>query len=143
MLWQDLERFGSLWDPWRDFNRMHHALTRWGTPSSIEFPAVNVWVSSDDAIVTTEIPGVDPAAVDISVVGKSVTIRGTRQPEELKEGVSFHRRERWNGQFTKTLEMPFTVDSSKVEAKSARGILQIFLPRAEADKPRKISVKSV
>jgi len=143
MLWRDLERLGNIWDPWNEFNRMHRALTRWGSPATIEFPAVNAWVSGDDSIVTSEIPGINPSTIDISVVGKSVTIRGSRQLEELKEGETYHRRERWSGQFTKTLEMPFTVDSSKVEAKYLKGILHISLPRAESDKPRKISVKSV
>jgi HSP20 family protein len=142
MLWQDLERFGSRWDPWREFDNMQRTFTRWTTPSSVEFPAVNVWVSADNAFVTSEIPGVDPDSIEISVVGKSVTIRGARKPDMLKEGEAYHRRERWEGQFSKTLEMPFTIDSSKVEAKSARGILRISLPRAEADKPRKIAVKS-
>jgi HSP20 family protein len=122
---------------------MRRALTRWSTPTSVEFPAVNVWVSADIALVTSEIPGVDPESIDISVVGKSVTIRGTRHPDVLKEGEAYHRRERWLGQFSKTLEMPFSIDPSRVEAKSARGILQISLPRAEADKPKKIAVKSV
>ena len=142
MLWQDLERLGSNLDAWREFDAMRRALTRWPA-TSVEFPAVNVWVSGDNAFLTSEIPGVEAGSLEISVVGKSVTIRGTRQPELLKEGETFHRKERWLGQFSKTIEMPFAIDSAKVEAKSAMGILQISLPRAEADKPKKITVKSV
>lgn len=142
MLWSDLERFGRFWYPWREFERMHRALSRWTSPSTIDFPAVNVWVAGDTAVVTTELPGVDPNAIDISVVGKSLTLRGSRDPEELKQDESYHRRERWSGQFTKTIEMPFNIESTKVEAKFTNGILQIMLPRAEADKPRKIVVKS-
>jgi HSP20 family protein len=142
MLWSDLERIGRLWDPLGEFDRMQRALSRWTAPSAVEFPAVNVWVSADTALVTTEIPGVDPNALDISVVGKSLTLRGSRVADELKQGESYHRRERWYGQFTKTIELPFTVESGKVEAKFAKGILNITLPRAEAEKPRKISVKA-
>ena len=142
MLWSDLERIGGLWDPLREFDRMQRTLSRWSTPSTIEFPAVNVWGSGDTALVTSEIPGLDPDALDISVVGKSLTLRGSRFAEELKEGESYHRRERWHGQFTKAVELPFTVEAGKVEAKFAKGILNITLPRAEAEKPRKISVKS-
>jgi HSP20 family protein len=143
MLWSDLERFGWSLDPWRDFERMNRALTRWNAPSSVEFPAVNVWVAENNAVVTSELPGVEPEDIDISVAGKTLTIRGSRKSEELKEGESFHRRERWHGQFTKTLEMPFSIESGKVEAKFVKGVLNIALPRAEAEKPRKISVKSV
>jgi HSP20 family protein len=143
MLWSDLERFGLSLDPWRDFERVNRALTRWNAPASVEFPAVNVWVAENNAVITSELPGVEPEDIDISVAGKTLTIRGSRKSEELKEGESFHRRERWHGQFTKTLEMPFSIESGKVEAKFVKGILNISLPRAEAEKPRKISVKSV
>ncbi len=142
MLWSDLERFGLSLDPWREFERVNRALTGWNAPSSVEFPAVNVWVAENNAVVTSELPGVEPEDIDISVAGKTLTIRGSRKSGELKEGESFHRRERWHGQFTKTLEMPFSIESGKVEAKFVKGVLNIALPRAEAEKPRKISVKS-
>ncbi|MEW6585290.1 MAG: Hsp20/alpha crystallin family protein [Nitrospirota bacterium] len=142
MVWSDFERFGRILDPWRDFERISRRLSGWTAPSDVEFPAVNIWISGDDAIVTAEIPGVDPNAVEISVIGDSLTIRGSRKPEELRENESYHRRERWQGQFTKPIDLPFNVDSNKVEATYARGILQIRLPRAEADKPKKITVKS-
>jgi HSP20 family protein len=107
----------------------------------VEFPATNVWVSENSAVVTTEVPGIDPIALEISVVKDSLTLRGSRKAEELKEGEAYHRQERWNGQFTRTLELPFPVDADKVEARFAKGVLYISLPRAEADKPRKITVK--
>ena len=96
----------------------------------------------DHAVVTTEIPGIDPSAIEISVINDSLTLRGSRKPEELKEAESYHRRERWSGQFTKTLKMPFAVESGKVEARFSKGVLYISLPRAEAEKPRKIIVRS-
>jgi len=142
MLWSDFERLGRFLEPWRDFERMHRVLSGRASALSIEFPALNVWVSGDNAVVTTELPGVDPNTIVISVVGKSLTIRGAREPEVLKEGESYHRRERWSGQFTKTIELPFTIDTTRVEAKFIKGVLHINLPRAEADKPRKIAVKS-
>ena len=142
MLWSDFERLGRFLEPWRDFERMHRALSGRTSALSIEFPALNVWVSGDNAVVTTELPGVDPNTIDISVVGKSLTIRGAREPEVLKEGESYHRRERWSGQFTKAIELPFTIDTTRVEAKFIKGVLHINLPRAEADKPRKVDVKS-
>jgi|WetSurSiteA1Bulk_404760.scaffolds.fasta_scaffold00295_8 HSP20 family protein len=142
MLWSDFERFGRIFDPWREFERMSRAVARGTSPSAVEFPAVNIWVSGNDAIVTAEIPGVAPNSIDISVIGNSLTLRGSRQPEALKEGEAYHRRERWQGEFTKTVDLPFAIDANKVEASFSRGVLQITLPRAEADKPKKIAVKS-
>jgi HSP20 family protein len=69
-------------------------------------------------------------------------LTGKRVPEELKEGEKYHRRERGYGRFTRTFQLPFHVEANNVEAVFEKGILQISLPRAEADKPRKISVKA-
>lgn len=135
-------RSGPFFDTLRELEGMRRALRRFDAPSTFEFPAINMWVSEDNAVVTTEVPGIDPNALEISVVNDSLTLRGLRKTEELKGGESYHRRERWSGQFTKTLELPFAVESDKVEARFSKGVLSISLPRAEAEKPRKISVKS-
>ncbi len=141
MLWSDLERIGHFFDPFRDFERAGMAFGFEG-PSAVEFPAMNVWASDGNAVITTELPGMDPEAIDISVANGSLTLSGLRKAEELKEGESYHRKERWDGRFKKTIELPFSVDASKVQARFSKGVLYISLPRAEADKPRKISIKS-
>jgi len=137
MLWSD-----PFFDTLRELEGMRRTFRRFDLPSTVDFPATNVWVSDDNAVVTTEIPGIDPNALEISVIKDSLTLRGSRQAEELKEGETYHRRERWSGQFTKSLQLPFAVESGKVEARFSKGVLSIFLPRAEEERPRKISVKS-
>ena len=141
MLWTDFDRFGRFFDPWRDIDRVQKAFSGYLTSGAGEFPAVNVWMNGDQAVVVTEIPGIDPSSVEISVVNKTLTLRGSRQPAELKEGESFHRSERWNGRFSRTVDLPFAIDANRVEAKFTKGVLSVTLPRAEADKPRKIAVK--
>jgi HSP20 family protein len=133
-------------NPLREMQRlrqeMNHVFSGLDQTLSEEFPLVNAWLGEGDIIVTAELPGVDPGKVDISVVGDTLTISGSRETEPLREGESYHRQERGHGRFTRSLQLPFHVDAGKVEAKYDRGILQMTLPRAEADKPRKISVKS-
>jgi HSP20 family protein len=143
MLWTDFERFGRQIDPWRELERMSRALARAATPPDGEFPAVNLWVAADGATATMEIAGVDPEEIDISVAGKILTVRGSRRPEEIKEDEQYHRRERWHGQFSRSLELPFTVEADKVKARYAKGVLGVDMPRSEAEKPRKIEIKSV
>lgn len=106
-----------------------------------EFPQINVWVSSDDSVVTTEMPGVEPASIDISVSGRTVTLRGFRKPDKLQDDQSYHRRERWSGDFSKAIELPFTIETDKVQAKFRKGILYLTLPKAEAEKPRRIEIR--
>lgn len=142
MLWSEVERLGRFWDPWREFERMRQSLARTSASASTEFPLVNLWASADSATVTTEIPGIDPKAIEISVVGDTLTLKGNRQPEEITKEDAYHRRERWQGQFAKSVQLPFAVESDKVDARFTKGVLYISLPRAEADKPKKITIKS-
>ncbi|MDT8271740.1 MAG: Hsp20/alpha crystallin family protein [Desulfomonilia bacterium] len=93
-------------------------------------------------IITSEIPGIDPADLDLSVTGDTLTIKGIRKPLVLGEGETWHRRERGYGNFFRTVQLPYTVDGNKIDAQYTQGVLRIVLPRAEADKPRKISVKA-
>jgi HSP20 family protein len=93
-------------------------------------------------VVTAELPGFNPDDVEVSVVQNTLTLRGSRTPEELKQGETYHRRERWNGKFVRTLELPFEVDHDKVEAQFRNGVLSIRLPRAPQNLPKKITVKA-
>ncbi len=141
MLWTEVDRYG-FWDPWRMLDRLNRAATGILAPATSEFPLVNVWMDGDRAVVTTELPGVESKDVGISVAGKNVTLRGSRSlGDACKEGCE-HRHERWSGNFSRTFELPFVIDQGKVEAKFSKGVLHVTLPRAEADKPRKIVIKT-
>ncbi|MBX9951744.1 MAG: Hsp20/alpha crystallin family protein [Candidatus Obscuribacterales bacterium] len=132
--------FGSL----KDMQRVQEQLNRlfYEEGKSAEFPPVNVWTSADGALVRTEIPGIDAEKIDITIVNETLTIRGSRTEESTKDCHSCHRKERGFGQFVRSLQLPFIVDSDKVKASFKDGVLEIELPRAEADKPRRISVVS-
>ena len=86
-------------------------------------------------------PGINPADLDLSVVGQSVVLRGRRNLE-APEGVTWHRQERPAGEFLRTLELPFKVDPTHVEARFNQGLLTVTLPRAEEEKTRKIAVRA-
>jgi HSP20 family protein len=106
------------------------------------YPAMNVWTHADGVVVTAEVPGVRPDDIDVSVVGETLTLSGVRNPDEVQEGARYHRQERGYGQFTRTLQLPFPVNVDDIDATFRNGVLNIQMPRAEDDKPRKISVKT-
>ena len=135
--WREIEQIQ------REMNRLTNAMGNFSRPRVAPgYPAINVWANEEGVAVTAELPGVKPDDIDISVVGKTFTLSGTRQPDELQENDRYHRRERRHGKFTRTFELPFNVEADQVEALFDKGVLQVSLPRAEAEKPRKISVKS-
>ena len=143
MFWPEHGRYGRVWSPWREMERLQQDVNRLlSRESAPTFPAVNIWASDQDVIVTAEVPGVDPANLDITVAENILRLTGSRKPEELKPGEVSHRRERASGEFTRSFRLPYAVDSGKVEASCEKGILKVRLPRAEEDKPRKIAIKS-
>jgi HSP20 family protein len=136
--------------PWREMERMRREMNRTlsNVPSwaswNVEptYPAMNVWGNEEGVVVTAELPGCDTEAIDISVVGNTLTVEGVRSEEEMPEDARYHRRERACGSFSRSFRLPFDVEAEDVEATFERGILTITLPRSEADKPKKISVKA-
>ncbi len=138
----DTDMFSSVRNMQRLQQQLNRMLTADNWQSTQEFPAINLWTSENGAIVQSEIPGIDPKEVDISLVNDTLTIKGSRNPDTLPEGPRCHRQERGCGQFTRSLQLPFDIEVDKVEARFSNGVLQIALPRAEADKPRKIGVVS-
>jgi len=145
MLWPRVG-YGLGWNPWRELGRLQEEVNRifprLGEAASFDFPAMNVWSGPEDVVVSAELPGVEPDKIDISVAGDTVTVRGSRELENLKNGESYHRREREAGQFTRSLRLPFEIEAGKVEAKFKNGVLEIKLPRAESEKPKKVTVRT-
>jgi HSP20 family protein len=143
--------------PWREIRRMEREMERMEREMDrlfetffprrrrffeVEFPPMNVWTNSEGAVVTVELPGVNPEQIEVSVVGDTLTLRGKRVAEDLPEGARYQRRERFQGEFARSLQLPFTIDADHVEAQYENGILTITLPRAEADKPKRITVQA-
>lgn len=135
--------YRSPFDELDRLNRLFGAAARGGNLT--QYPPVNVWMSEDQAVLTAEIPGIDPNDLDISVKNASVTIRGKRDHEadkEQDEEKQYLRRERATGNFVRTFNLPFEVDADNVQAEYRRGILELTLPRSEKEKPKKIEVST-
>jgi len=125
----------------RQMERMARAFSPFASEPA-GYPAVNVWVKEDELWVTAELPGFDPENINLSVLGETFTLSGSRKAEELPENARYHRNECVSGDFSRTLRLPFVVDADKVDATYENGMLKVKLVRAETDRPRKINVKS-
>lgn len=145
-----LSRFGGrLWDPLREMNQLQREMGRLLNSArplvgfeTREAPPVNVYVNDNDILITLEVPGIDPAQVEIVVAGSSLTLKGQRFAEPAPEQTSFHRRERPVGEFSRKLQLPFEVDATRTEATYDKGVLSVRLTRPESSKPRKIAIKT-
>ena len=132
--------FGA--DPFRDIRRLQNEANRMserGTARTSEFPAINAYANQDDVVITAELPGMKSKDLDVSLHRDAVTLGGERQTD-IDEARAYHRRERRQGRFVRTLSLPFLVDPNGVEASMTNGVLRLKLPRAEEDKPKRINV---
>lgn len=105
-------------------------------------PYLNVREDDQAVYVDVDLPGVDPARIDVTVTeGNHLAIRGER-PAPEPQGGNWVRQERAFGEFLRELNLPALVDANKVEARYEAGVLKLTLPKHEAVKPRKITVKA-
>lgn len=103
------------------------------------FPPLNVFSKGDDIVIVAEAPGLKKDELDIQVKGRTVHIAGAKTVA-YGDRVSLHRRERPTGRFNRSLSLPVDIDAEKVRAEYRDGMLAIFLPRAEHEKPRSIKI---
>ncbi len=141
MVWQEIGGWG--FDPFTEFRRLQREMNRlFEEFEGIEEaePAVNVWSSKNDLVITAEVPGVAPEDLRVHVQDDVFTLEGERKAEDPGEGVVVHRAERASGRFARSIRLPYPVDHDRVTAKYRNGILTVTLPRSEASKPRQIAV---
>ncbi len=142
------------WEPFRDLatfrdevNRVwSDALSRWPNEgfwrNSGRVPPVDVHETEDALVITAEVPGMNREDIDISVSGDTVTISGRSGEETTEEDKNhhYHRRERYWGEFARTVQLPMGVDAAKSAAAFRNGVLTITMPKSEESRPKKIPI---
>jgi HSP20 family protein len=110
-----------------------------GTAGPGSFPPINVFQKGDDFVAVVELPGVDKGSLEIEAKENTIRIAG-RKTIKYDENASVHRCERVMGSFDRTIAVPIQIDPDAIRAEMRDGVLALFIPRAERDKPRKISI---
>lgn len=110
-------------------------------PAAGVFPLINLTEDKENYYVRAELPGVRAEALNISAIGKNLTISGERKIASEGDDVRYHRREREAGNFSRAITLPGDVEVDNVEASLVNGVLTVRVPKAEAAKPKQITVK--
>jgi HSP20 family protein len=128
----------------RDMDRLVAALSGRlpGSSDSGVFPAMNITQDADNYYVRAELPGVKADEISISAVKNKLSLAGRRDTSAGIEDASYHRTEREEGSFNRSIGLPGEIDTSRISAKHSHGILTITLPKREETKPRKIAITS-
>jgi len=109
------------------------------TTSRGPFPPINVFQQGDDILAIIELPGISRSDLQIEAKETAIRIFG-KKAVDYPEEASLHRRERVSGEFDRTLSLPVQIEPDGIKAEYRDGILALFLPRAERDKPRSIKI---
>jgi HSP20 family protein len=136
-----------LFDPFEQLREFQRALdtfrsSGWlgsGVSGGGAYPPVNVFRKGDDIIAIIEVPGVRKSDLDIKIERNTLRISGSKSVE-YGDKVATHRRERSAGRFDRAVTLPIDIDADQVKAECRDGVLALYLPRAERDKARSISV---
>ena len=105
-------------------------------------PATDVYETEDAVVVTVDLPGMKAEDVEVSVEDSTLTITGTRESSDEVEQEHFHRIERRYGSFGRTIALPPQVDTAKVDARFADGVLRIQVSKVEQAPSRTIEIKA-
>ncbi len=133
-------------DPFVELRRMQTEMSwlfsGFSATTARDFPPINIWLGENSVVVTAELPGVTRDDVSIGLQEDVLTLEGKREPKVQEDNVSWQRRERAYGTFSRAVQLPFRIESDKVQAHFNNGILEIELERLEADRPKKIEIRA-
>jgi HSP20 family protein len=142
------------WEPMREMQTMRSLMDRffdepffnapqlWSQrPEGFPLP-LDVLEEEGQYVVKASLPGIDPEQVEITLTDNVLTIKGETKRESENEKNNYHIRERHFGNFMRQISLPVSVEADQVDANYENGVLTLHLPKAEAVKPKKISVKT-
>ena len=140
-------------DPFREMMSLRSAMDRLFDSAFFSTPwewqplsgemSLDVAETENEFLVKASLPGINPDDLEITLSGKTLTIKGEYKTEEEKEDVHYHLRERRYGSFSRSLSLPTPIVADAIEAKYESGVLTLHLPKTEEVKPKHITIHRV
>ncbi|WP_040834539.1 Hsp20/alpha crystallin family protein [Nocardia brevicatena] len=123
-------------DPFRDLDRLTQQV--FGTAARPAAMPMDAWRQGEEFVVELDLPGVDPESLDLDIERNVVTVRASRP--ELDSNREMLAAERPRGVFSRQLFLGENLDTDRISADYADGVLRLVIPVAEKAKPRKIEI---
>jgi len=124
-------------DPFRDFDRLAQQV--WGTTARPAAIPLDAWRDGEQIVVQFDLPGVELDSVDLDVERNVLTVRAERRGS-TGDDTEMIAAERPRGVFSRQLILGDTLDTDRLQASYAAGVLTLRIPVAEKAKPRKIAI---
>jgi HSP20 family protein len=123
-------------EPWSLVDRKHRDSSRnW-------VPAVDIFEETERFVVRADVPGVNPADIEVNMENGVLSVTGERRSEDRSEIDGVSRFERVSGRFQRRVTLPESADADGIKAKSSNGILEISIPKQAAVQARRITVEA-
>lgn len=136
------------YEPWTLLNQLHREMDTMfrrdndtASPVSDWTPAVDIQEADDAYVLHADIPGVNPADIDIQMEENVLTIRGKRTISHEDTKDNYKRVERVSGSFFRRFSLPDTADAENISAAADNGVLAVTIPKQAKPQPRKIEVQ--
>lgn len=139
-------------EPWSIADLMHRDFKPFATrqvvrsdvdqPVADWVPAVDIIEEKERFVLRADVPGVDPANIDVSMDAGVLTLSGERHAEDVAEENGMRRVERSSGRFYRRFTLPETADADNITAKSRNGILEVTIPKQAVIEARRITVEA-
>ena len=105
-------------------------------------PGVDIKEEPDRFLIIADVPGVEPADVEVSMADGMLSIKGERPAATEDERRSYRRMERARGTFHRRFSLPETADAERITARSSHGVLTVEIPKRDLATPRRIEVNT-
>ena len=137
------------YNPWQEMNSLQRQLNRMFddavTPSFADgnlskVPAAELTETKENIVLKLEVPGMQPADLNIEAAHKSISISGERKSETKSEHEGQTRSEFRYGSFQRVIPLPAKIQNTQVKAEYKDGILHLTLPKAEEEKNKVVKV---
>ncbi|WP_036921117.1 Hsp20/alpha crystallin family protein [Propionicicella superfundia] len=127
-------------DPLREMESWFSQVNR--LPATVAMP-MDLYRDNDKFVARIDLPGVDPASIDVDIDGRTLTVRAQRAADVLSDQARWLTRERPAGTFARQLTLGYDVALDGIEADYSDGVLTLHIPVAEEARPRKVAVQHV
>jgi HSP20 family protein len=123
-----------------DFDRLFSTLFDRNQAPQRWVPAMDLVEHDDHFLLRADLPGLTESDVNIELNDGSLTISGERKAEHASKERGFYRLERQFGSFSRTLTLPEGIDGEQIKASFTNGVLEVWIPKPEERKPRRIPI---
>jgi HSP20 family protein len=139
-----LIKWTPLLEPFEDMDKMMEEWPGYGFQrhQSGFTPAIDMYEDKDNVIVETQLAGIDPDKVSISIENDTLSIKGESEKKSEVEDKNYYRKEIRRGSFYRSVQLPAHVSGNDAKAVAEDGVLKISIPKATAVKPKTIKIET-